>query len=431
MIVPKLTVPLINDAILANCINCWIATGGISLNGFSFIFGRLTQLAHCQLLTGLDLPTDPRVLHNVNQNLSEKIEMRIFCEGFFHAKVYIFECRSFSVAYVGSGNFTMGGFNGNEELFYKVTDYSEIEELKAWFRRYFIKSIPLSRSIILQYEAIYNREKDRQTASIADLSAFMNSVNANTNGVASDLSGQYFKVEDYAVLSNANAPLTTPAIVRERIRVQNKLMDIHDLIMPTIREMGDLHQHFRRGNITSSLNPENQPGHLLRAIWLAYGRSEAEIEQYQIIKPGHPDKIEKSPMNFIRLQAILRQDLFGIWLMPGKEHGSEIDRNYFRTQMRNENYREEFYRMLRGLGDGYWINVAGDQESVLSFKNALQLWEFTRRDDWRHHYFTIGKNFQPNAFEIREANIVNTILAGFRQLYPLYRLMKDKSFERP
>jgi hypothetical protein len=57
MIIPKLTVPLINDAILTSCTNCWIATGGISQDGFNFILTRLASVTNCKLLTGLDLPT--------------------------------------------------------------------------------------------------------------------------------------------------------------------------------------------------------------------------------------------------------------------------------------------------------------------------------------------------------------------------------------
>ena len=50
----------------------------------------------------------------------------------FHPKIFVFRNRKKSVAWVGSANFTSGGFGGNEELMFEVRDTEAIE---VWFKR--------------------------------------------------------------------------------------------------------------------------------------------------------------------------------------------------------------------------------------------------------------------------------------------------------
>jgi len=66
-----------------------------------------------------------------------KIECRVYTKAKFHAKTYITHARSAVIgsrALVGSSNFTLPGLNANVEL--NVHIRSEVDQLQAWFERY-------------------------------------------------------------------------------------------------------------------------------------------------------------------------------------------------------------------------------------------------------------------------------------------------------
>ena len=73
--------------------------------------------------------TDPKVL----RILDSIGKLRIVDKSrFFHPKVYVFRNPKKSVAWVGSANFTRGGFKSNEELLFETSDTKAIEN---WFDR--------------------------------------------------------------------------------------------------------------------------------------------------------------------------------------------------------------------------------------------------------------------------------------------------------
>ena len=58
----------------------------------------------------------------------------------FHPKVFVFRAAGRSVAWVGSANFTSGGFGMNEEALFETSDTASVQN---WLRRYrFIVSLP-------------------------------------------------------------------------------------------------------------------------------------------------------------------------------------------------------------------------------------------------------------------------------------------------
>jgi hypothetical protein len=182
-----------------------------------------------------------------------------------------------------------------------------------------------------------------------------------------------------------------------------------------------LDAHYDTEHIVSSIELINHHDNRIKAMWLAYGRGKNEIKRYNR---------EARHMDFIRLQIIIHQQDVGIWLMPGKQGGSKEDREFFRSEMRNPKYRKDFFKILTNLGPAYWVEVAGERRDVNFFADENELWKFTRSDDWRNYYFTIVRNYFPDATEISNEEIAETILNEFKRLLPLYRLMKDKTFER-
>src|SRR5689334_14109329 len=121
MIVKKLLAPLINDKILQRTEHCYIAAAGISESALDLLMSKVSIRCKVHIVTGLDLPTSPGVLRKAIDNYRERITLRIHTGNFFHANVYAFDLEFRKrIAFIGSGNFTMGGMLKHEELFYRV-----------------------------------------------------------------------------------------------------------------------------------------------------------------------------------------------------------------------------------------------------------------------------------------------------------------------
>jgi uncharacterized protein YktB (UPF0637 family) len=178
-----------------------------------------------------------------------------------------------------------------------------------------------------------------------------------------------------------------------------------------------LFEHEDLNYIVSSLDPIYHPEHKVKAMWLSYGRSKEELDKYQA---KHKD--------VMKLQVILKQYDFGIWLVISKENSGKIDREYFHNEIKKEEYRRKFYELLKKLGSEYWVEVAGETRKVDSFNDENSLWEFTNKDI-QELDFIIGKNYLPGDAALSKDTIVTTIKTEFEKLIPVYRWMKDKAFE--
>lgn len=422
MIVKKLLAPFLNKGgILSVAEHCYIATASISEPGFEMLMSKLSKKCKVDIVTGLDLPTDPKVLRKILTDYKDRVTLKVYTRNFFHPKVYAFDLPyRKQIAFIGSGNFTMGGFQKNEELSYQINTEKEVEEVKSWFNNYFEESIDLTEQIIQEYELLYPLAKERENVTRQEKKQFIDLVSGTFNWDNVNFDVQYFKRSDYQTFDNSKANLDTPEIRSERISVRAKFLDLHDILESKLGRLG-LNAHYDTEHIVSSIELINHHDNRIKAMWLAYGRAKNEIKRYNR---------EARHMDFIRLQIIIHQQDVGIWLMPGKQGGSKEDREFFRSEMRNPKYRKDFFKILTNLGTAYWVEVAGERRDVNSFADVNELWEFTRSDDWRNYYFTIGRNYFPGAIEISNEEIAETILNEFKRLLPLYRLMKDKTFER-
>ena len=66
----------------------------------------------------------------------------------FHPKVYVFRSEGRSVAWIGSANFTSGGFGMNEEALFETPDTETVE---SWFDRLWEQCGPLGECVINNY----------------------------------------------------------------------------------------------------------------------------------------------------------------------------------------------------------------------------------------------------------------------------------------
>lgn len=421
MIVKKLAVPLINDKLLLQAEHCYVVTAAISEAGFDFIRSRIPPKCKMEIVTGLDALTSPQVLRRIWRNYQDRISLNIFTRNFFHANVYIFDLPyRKTVAFVGSGNFTLDGIKDAEEIFYKVTDVKEIEALKSWFTGYYEFSEPLTETIIQEYELIFPVLKQRDIASRKEKKQFIELTTAGFNWDAIKFKNQFFKKEDYLVFSNSKAILNTSEIQTERAAVQKKLLQLHESIKEHVHKL-KLREDSDLNSIVSSLDLGHHIDYKLSSMWIAYGRTEAELNKY------YP---QAKLNNFINLQIVMQQKEVGIWLMMGKSRGGKEDREFFKRHMIDEEYRNTFFKLLVGLGIGYWIEIAGDKINVETFQTADSLWEFTKSDDWMYYDFIIGRMYSPGEFDLSTDTITLTVTKDFEKLVSLYRHMKDSSFEK-
>jgi hypothetical protein len=415
MIVKKLAVPFINDKLLQQVEHAYIATAALSLAGFDFIRSRIPPKSKIEIVTGLDVPTSPEVLRKVFRNYHERIALTIYTRNFFHANVYIFDLPyRKAVAFVGSGHTTLEGIKDGEELFYKVTDAKEIESLKSWFTGYYEFAQPLTEELIREYEWLYPTLKQRDSQSRQEKEQLLALTTAGFSWEHIKLKNQYFKKEDYLVFSTSKSHVNTPELLAERMQVQTKLMQLHEQIKNRVHQL-KLHESAEPETIVSSLDPAQHTNRQLRSMWLSYGRSAADLK-----------KISASTTlaDVMHVQIILRQKDLGIRLVAGTPHTGEVDREYFKNKMHDEEYRKQFLKLLQGLGAGYCIDVGGEQKPVDVFQTEDALWAFTQADQWLHFDFTIGINYASEGVGISNENIADTMLKELEKLAVLYHYMK-------
>lgn len=416
MLIKKLAVPFINDKLLQQVEHCYIATAAISQSGFEFLRSRIPLKSKIEIVTGLDAPTSPEVLKRIWRNYHERITLHIYTRNFFHANVYIFDLPfRKAVAFVGSGHLTLEGIKDGEELFYKITDAKEIENLKSWFTGYYEFSEPLSDALIQEYEYLYPGLKQRDIVSRLEKKQFLALTSGGFQWDQIKFKLQYFKKEDFLVLSSAQARVSTPEIQTERLRVQNKFVQLHESIKDPLHRL-KLYENPDPDNLVSSLNPADHFEGKLRSMWLSYGASEAEL------KKNYPTVHFKEVM---QVQLILQQKAFGIHLVCGNVSTGQVDREYFKRQMHEEEYRKQFFTLLTNLGPTYSIEVVGDRRVVDTFQNEEVLWEFTKADEWMHYAFQIGRTYSPGDVDISSEHLATTIVKELEKLVLLYRYMKS------
>ena len=177
MIVKKLLAPLINDKILQRAEYCYLATAAISESGLDMLMSKVSIRCKVDIVTGLDLPVNPKALRKAIDNYRERITLRIYTGNFFHPNTYAFDLEYRKrVAFVGSGNLTMGGLLKHEELFYRIDTEKQVEEIKSWFTWYFENARDLTEEIIKEYELIYPSIVERVNTSREEKRLFMERV---------------------------------------------------------------------------------------------------------------------------------------------------------------------------------------------------------------------------------------------------------------
>ncbi|MBO9702922.1 MAG: hypothetical protein J7604_22095 [Sporocytophaga sp.] len=412
MIIKKLLAPLVNNKILKEAEHCYIASAAISEPAFDLLMSNLPKHCNVDIVTGFDLPIHPNVLWKILKKYPGRVTLRIFTRNVFHSNLYIFDLPFRKrTAFVGSGSLTLGGLKDYEELSYKIDVERNVEDLKAWFRSYFDIGIDLSEKIIKEYEILYPSIVARDNAMKEDMKQLTDLITGRFNLDDKRLSKQYFQTDDYSTLHNSKVSLNTQLVHHERVMLRNKLLELHEQLKSYLHKL-KLYENDDPEQIVSSLDPMFHYEHKVKAMRLAYGRSKKELED-------HKSKLT----DLVNIQLVLKSQEFGINLSLGNPNSGSEDREYFQKEMNSEEYRKKFYDLLKGLGKGYWVEVAGEKKQADSFEDEQALWNFTNADHLQYT-FIIARSYAANDPEIAADTIITSIQKEIDKLIHLYRILK-------
>lgn len=419
----QLKLRLLNDLQieLQKCDALWVAVAMISDRGFSIIQEHIEADAKQSYLVGVGLPTSPDVLRCLKDNEKTGLfRTRVYHkpDELFHPKVYILRTDERMVAFLGSGNCTEGGLLRNVELSVKIDDQKVCKDLLKWFETTFKFGRPITDDFIERYKSIFERRRIRVAEDNADLNTAIMTQTSSVDLDKMDFSNQFFKRHHFAAFEGNKPWSVSDAVNQERMKVRNQLFKLHSRLYPEIQKKGwDLHEHYAFDDTVSSAIHSSFTSEELGGMWLHYGRSKPAIKAF-----GD----DQTPLDFMRLQIIIHKDNVGIWNRIGKNSGSRIDREYFKSKMSSdEDYRKRFFKLVSSLPDEYFIRMNNELRYVREFGNERQLAEFVSADDIKY-YFIIGIEFLPDDPGLSEQTIVSRIIENFELLYPIYDLMKFK-----
>jgi len=149
-------------------------------------------------------------------------------------------------------------------------------------------------------------------------------------------------------------------------------------------------------------------------MWLSYGHSTTGLKKYDAVVLA----------DLMHVQIALNQREMGIYLIAGTPRKGKVDRESFKRRMNDVEYRKQTFKLLGGLGAGYWIDVACERKIIDTFPTEDTLWEFTKSDQWMYFDFIIGRNYTPDAVDINNENIGASIVKELAKLSPVLQHMK-------
>lgn len=430
MITNKLKIEI--SSLLLNADQIWVAVALVKESALDFLQTNLKTDCIQHYLVGIDLPTPPSVLKKL-QSKQEKgvFECAIYNSSFnFHPKVYVIKTVETYTAFIGSSNLTDGGFENNIELNYKITNQEDCLSILNWFNLLFKEGYPLNEENISAYESQFESVKDieeqiKRTRKAVKLKKTA-SINSSFDEI--DFSDRYFKKEHHLAFRKEHHYSDSDQSIAERESAKNKCIELHDNIFPLFKDYG-----------IGILQPNPMPDHLIsmirqidptkpraiNAMWLSYGKNEKEIKEYQKLV-GPDQKAKQTFIHHARLQIRIDDKNIGIWLLFAKENeGGLFDREYFKGEMRNREYREKFFRMAKSLPTDYFISVGDYRQYLHLFKTAEELHEFCKKDHIQK-YFIIGKDYKITDEEMSETNLPTETLKVFKLLFPFYEMMRHK-----
>lgn len=396
----------------------YIATALMKEYGLNLL-KRAPENCEIRLLLGIDLPTPVSIFEYLLAQ--DKIKFKVFQEAkrTYHPKVYLIQINNEWQAYVGSANFTQGGFESNVEMTIPVTEKEDIDELLLWFDSVYKKGNNINDAWLVKYQNYFSKANEQKNKGRKLLDQFKNEIEAEKDPLSKfDFNGQFFQYEHHNAFSGRKPrERYDEEIINERLGVKRRLLDLHDLVWPNIKsKKWNIDHHYDSSHIVSSHTHSEGTSDELSALWLSYNRPKKEFK-----KLDH----DSTPLNQMRLQVLVRYLNVAIHLTVGKDGGGYYERMNIREKLRqhDEYFLPEFLRLLIQLPESYYIRIAGVKKNVHSFKDETELRAFLLTDNLGNHYFIIGRKYIPDAREISKVSIAATVMSDFDRLIPIYKLL--------
>lgn len=418
------------EELLVTADEIWFAVALIKDSTYDYVQETINKDCKQNFLVGIDLPTNPKVLRNLHSKLKKGLfEVAIYkTESNFHPKVYLFKENDSFTAFIGSSNLTDGGLEDNVELNYKITNQEDCLSILDWFNTLCKESFPLTEENILAYKEQFNSLEEIEKELKKKRKSFkLKRPVAITNALDDiDFTDRYFKKEHHLAFRKELWTNDSKEAIDERELAKIKCEELHKSIFTRFKdydiqilEPNPMSDHLI--SMIRQIDPTKPRA--INAMWLSYGKSGDEIKQYQK-EVGADQKAKHTFIHHARLQLKIDFNNIGLYLLFAKENeGGIFDRDFFKTSMRNKEYRNNFYQMLNSLPNEYFISVGGNKEFCHNFSSAEDLHDFCKKDDIQK-YFIIGRDYQITDDEMSEVNLPNEILKVFKLLFPFYEMMK-------
>jgi HKD family nuclease len=420
------------EKLLVTANEIWFAVALVKESTYVFIQETINKDCKQNYLIGIDLPTNPKILWNMQSQLKNDLfEAAIYkTESNFHPKVYLFKTNDSFTAFIGSSNLTDGGLEDNIELNYKITSQEDCLSILNWFNALYKESYPLTEENIIAYEEQFNslEEIEKELKKRRKIFKLKKPVTITNPLDAIDFSDRYFKKEHHLAFRKELWTNDSKEAIDERESAKVKCEELHKSIFPRFKdydiqilEPNPMSDHLI--SMIRQIDPTKPRA--INAMWLSYGKSGDEIKQYQK-EVGADQKAKHTFIHHARLQLKIDFNNLGIYLLFAKENeGGIFDRDFFKTSMRNKVYKDKFYQMLNALPNNYFISVGGNKEFCNNFSSAEDLHDFCKKDDIQK-YFIIGRDYQITDDEMSEVKLPNETLKVFKLLFPFYEMMRHK-----
>ena len=385
----------------------YIATALITEAGYNFIETNVHDNCNRNYLVGIDLAISPKILQKLlDQNNKGNANTKICKPQYtFHPKVYLVEKTDGTfVGFIGSANTTEGGLSNNIEISVSIDSQEQCCEILNWFKNTYNSSFDITESFIEEYERTYHKLKQRQSSNNSDIKAIEDKFFKIKNPIL-NLNHQFFKNYHFDAYAESNHLDYSQLATNNRKRVSDNFKLLHNKIYKHFSnyDLDNFHKHPNLKNIVSLHYHTAFNRRVLDAIWLHYGSSQKEF------------------LNHPRMQVILRHNYIGIWLVIGKDQGSQIERTILKTKIDNsEIYKQLLFKNVQDLGGSYWLDVNGKNYSVQSIKETQDLRNIIVSDNIKN-YFIIGRNYDISDPDISESNMGNTVLLEFQRLNQVYK----------
>lgn len=198
-----------------------------------------------RIVTGVDLPTPLEVLRTLKSRYKKKA--RIYNKAFFHPKVYIFRLKNKElVTYIGSGNFTEGGLFNNVEVFYKLEDQDECNNILAWFENVFNKSLCITDNFLIEYKEYSSKWAKEENKRKSEIKRLLNEANEKKR-LFDSLKVKLKEIregKDYKEICSQRTD--TVSIIKEALDYDNGFENIDIDKFLKIKELGNIRQSYKK-----------------------------------------------------------------------------------------------------------------------------------------------------------------------------------------